>query len=97
MSKNSESGTPDENGNRAETVIDVANIIEELELEASGMENLLGMVAEEEDDKGEEKFAAEMYLFVNIQNHIVKSLHKAEEKLEQEISAKEKVENAPSI
>lgn len=42
---------------------------------ASGLADLLKMVAEKEDDRGG-KCATEIYLFVDVQNHIVESLRR---------------------
>jgi hypothetical protein len=60
------------------TSVDVLEVEGELyrQIEvASGMTDLLKMVAEEEDEKGG-KCAAKIYLFADVQNHIVESLRK---------------------
>ena len=104
MSKSIKSGTSDESTSSIKTITDVEDKIEELELTASGMLDLLNIVATAESDKETEddleKCASGIYLLADVQTHFVKALYKVEETLEtleQKIKDERKAENAPAI
>ena len=92
MSKSVKPEIFNESENGVQILMNVEDELEALELDASGMLDLLRMEAMAEEDKKEH--AAGLYLLVGVQDHTVQSLRNIIETLESRIATEQKAEDA---